>query len=203
MDAGVCFDDVAHVADLEGEAGLFEGGLHLALAEEAEVAALDVGAAVGVVDGELVQGGVAPLDLVLVALQLLDGGLLGAGDGVLLPGGGLSRVPVLDEQVSDADLGWPVQRPAEVLLELRRVCTGGRVPLRLLGLLVEEVLLVVRPGEPYGPLVGEACVRVCLRRVSIRGGRGGEGVLCSTYHLLCAGCDALCYWSLLCRRAST
>ena len=129
VDAGVCFDDVTHVADLEGEAGLFEGGLHLALAKEAQVAALDVGAAVGVVDGELVQGGVASLDLVLVALQLLDGGLLRASDGVLLPGGGLSRVLVLDEQVSDADLGWSVEPPGEILFELRRVCAGGGVPL--------------------------------------------------------------------------
>lgn len=75
--------DARDAAGLQGKGGLLELLLHVALAKVAEVAALAGAAAVGLGDGELLQGGVAALDALLVALDDLLGVILGARDGGL------------------------------------------------------------------------------------------------------------------------
>lgn len=83
MQAARGVHDARDAAGLQGEGGLLELLLHITLAEVAEVAALPGAAAVGLGDGKVLQGGLAALDALLVALDDLPCVVLGARDGGL------------------------------------------------------------------------------------------------------------------------
>lgn len=73
-------DDARGAAGLQSESGLLELLLHVALTKVTEVAPLPSAAAVGLLDGQLLQGGLTALDALLVALDDLLSVGLGAGD---------------------------------------------------------------------------------------------------------------------------
>lgn len=103
-------DHAAHLAGLQGERGVLELLLHVALAEVAEVAALAGGAAVALGGGELAEGRPARPDLLLVVADRGERLVLGARDGGLAPAGRPPALAVLDEQVRRADLALGPRR---------------------------------------------------------------------------------------------
>ena len=160
MDAAARLDDIAHVPDFELEGGVFETGLHLAPAEPAQVAAPLVRRAVGPFLGERLEGVglggvVQPRDQ---GLQLVRGLLLGYGDVLGPVRSRSSRVPVLDEDVQTPDTHW---MRFQVLVQLVLIRTFGLLPLRVLGVRVEEVLSLLGLAVPDGPRRGQASARCC------------------------------------------
>ena len=104
MDARIGVDEVADLADLQGEGGFLEGGLHLARPEETQIASVGGRPALAEFTSDAHEV-VSRRDLGLEVLDVGNGLILGASDGLLAVGViGVPRLQVLLQDVAHADL---------------------------------------------------------------------------------------------------